>query len=54
MLTVPIGSDDMFLYTHPEGTRLASAPYVGGISPGLYLEAGDYAVQILLLAPHGE
>ena len=54
MLTVPIESDDMFLYTHPDGARLAVAPYAGGISPGLYLEMGDYAIQVLLLAPHGE
>ena len=51
---MPIGSDDMFLYTHPDGARLAVAPYAGGISPGLYLEMGDYAIQVLLLAPHSE
>ena len=43
------GSNAMILYTNPDGARLAHGPYVGGrsLSPGLCLELGDYAVQVL-------
>ena len=53
MLTLPVDSHQMHLFTHPNG-----APRVGAcaahLSPGARLQVGDYALQVVLLAPHGD
>ena len=54
MLTLPVDSHQMHLFTHPNGVRLASAPRAAHLSPGARLQVGDYALQVVLLAPHGD
>ena len=54
MLTLPVDSHQMHLFTHPDGVRLASAPRASHLSPGARLQVGDYALQVVLLAPHGD
>ena len=54
LMTTPLGTRTLLLHTHPDGARLAHGPNIGGISPGLYVELGDYAIQVLMLAPHGK
>ena len=54
MLTPPVDSHQMHLFTHPNGVRLASAPRAAHLSPGARLQVGDYALQVVLLAPHGD
>jgi hypothetical protein len=50
---VPRESSIIMLHTHPDGARLAHAPYVVGLSPGRRVRVGDYECELLMLSPHG-
>ena len=53
LLAVPRESSIIMLHTHPDGARLAHAPYVVGLSPGRRVQVGDYECELLMLSPHG-
>lgn len=53
LLTIPSNSQVMLLHTHPDGSRLAHAAYVAGLSPGKRIRVGDYDCELLMLSPHG-
>ena len=54
MLTMPAGSDCMFLHTHPDGKRLASAPRVIGMHIAMRFNVEQYQCEALFVAPSGE
>ena len=41
------------LHRHPDGARLAHGPVTRGTSPGSVVRCGEYACELLMLAPHG-
>ena len=53
LLAVPRESSIIMLHMHPDGARLAHAPYVVGLSPGRRVQVGDYECELLMLSPHG-
>ena len=53
MLTLPIESDRMCLHSHPDGALLADAPRAA-VEPGEKMRMGDYGVQVVDRATHGD
>ncbi len=51
---MPAGSDCMFLHTHPDGKRLASAPRVIGMHIAMRFNVEQYQCEALFVSPSGE